>query len=127
MTYKFIRQSQNRKTGPIPVTYSSRATCPASCVHYRSTCYAEGGPTRLAWNRAENGIGIAELCAHIQTIPRGRLWRYGVAGDLPGDGEQLDREGLAMLVRANMPWHALVLWKTLFHLRWLHPSAVSGF
>ena len=100
-TYNFVRQSANRKTGPIPVTYSSRATCPPSCTHYRSTCYAETGPTRLAWNRADNGLRLAELCAHIQTIPRGRLWRYGVAGDLPGEGEQLDREGLAMLARAN--------------------------
>lgn len=101
MTYQFVRVSRNRKTGPLPVTYSSRATCPASCVHYRSTCYAEGGPTRLAWNRAENGLRLAELCAQIRTIPQGSLWRHNVAGDLPGDNESLDRDSLAMLVRAN--------------------------
>jgi hypothetical protein len=99
--YKFVRVSQNRKTGPIPVTYSGRDTCPESCPHYRSTCYAESGPTRLAWDRAESGGSLAELCDNIRTIPRGSLWRHNVAGDLPGDGESLDREALALIVRAN--------------------------
>lgn len=99
--YKFVRVSRNRKTGPIPVTYSSRDTCPASCPHYRSTCYAESGPTRMVWNRAESGESLSELCEQIRTIPRGALWRHNVAGDLPGDGESLNRDALAQIVRAN--------------------------
>ena len=101
MTYKFVRVSQNRKTGPIPVTYSSRDTCPESCPHYRSTCYAESGPTRLAWNHAESGVSLSELCDNIRTITRGSLWRHNVAGDLPGNGEILDRDALSQIVRAN--------------------------
>ena len=41
MLYTFIRNSGNRKTGPLPVTYNLRDTCPPGCALYRAGCYGE--------------------------------------------------------------------------------------
>ena len=100
--YKFIRVSHNSKTGPMPVVYSSRQTCPDSCAHKGNGCYAEAGPISWQWRKVDQtGIDLDALCDNIRTIPRGSLWRYGVAGDLPGQGDTLDRIALDKLVRAN--------------------------
>jgi hypothetical protein len=103
MKYHFIKQSANSKTGQIPVTYSQRETCPPSCPHYRSDCYAEDFYTRLSWDKvAERGGTLAALCASIAALPAGQLWRHNVAGDLPGDGETVDAAALGEIVRANI-------------------------
>lgn len=103
MKYHFIRQSANSKTGQIPVTYSQRETCPPSCPHYRSDCYAEDFYTRMSWDKvAERGGTLDALCASIAALPAGQLWRHNVAGDLPGDGETVDAAALGEIVRANI-------------------------
>ena len=100
--FKFVRVSQNSKTGPMPVVYSSRQTCPDSCAHKGAGCYAEVGPISWQWRKVDQtGIDLEQLCQQIRTIPIGSLWRYGVAGDLPGTGDTLDRVALDKLVRAN--------------------------
>lgn len=101
-TALFVSQSSNSKTGPMPVTYSARSTCPASCPHYRSTCYAEGYHTALAWNRADDGLSWGELCNKVSDLPEGTLWRHNVAGDLPGNNETIDPVQLGELVKANI-------------------------
>lgn len=101
MNYLYVRKSSNKKTGPIPQTYSQRETCPPSCSHYKTTCYAEGFHTRLAWNRAKDGIDLASLCAEIASLPDGQLWRHNIAGDLPGVGEDVDEAALQALTAAN--------------------------
>ena len=102
MKYLFIRTSANRKTGPIPQTYNASSTCPPSCVHYRTTCYAEQFHTRLAWNRVDDkGIELDELTHQITLLPENQLWRYGVAGDLAGLGEDVDAYALGQIVKAN--------------------------
>ena len=103
MKYHFIRQSANSKTGQIPVTYSQRETCPPSCPHYRSDCYAEDFYTRMSWDKvSERGGTLDALCASIAALPAGQLWRHNVAGDLPGDGETVDAAALGEIVRANI-------------------------
>ena len=103
MKYHFIPQSSNRKTGPIPVTYSERATCPPSCPHYRADCYAEDFYTRMAWDKVpERGDTLNALVASIAALPEGQLWRMNVAGDLPGQGETVDPVALGEIVRANI-------------------------
>lgn len=102
MKYHFIRTSANSKTGPIPVTYSQRETCPPSCPHYRADCYAEDYYTALAWNKVPaRGGTLGELCSNIAALPEGQLWRHNVAGDLPGQGEELDPVALGEIVAAN--------------------------
>lgn len=104
MTTLFVVKSSNAKTGPIPVTYSARSTCPTSCPHYRDDCYAEDYYTSLAWNRVDNGAGDnwADLCAKVSALTTGTLWRHNVAGDLPGDDESIDATALGDLVKANI-------------------------
>jgi len=99
----FVRESANVKTGKIPVTYSAENTCPPSCPHFRGSCYAEGFHTRLAWNRAgRDGLAWGELCKRIESLPLNTLWRHNIAGDLPGEGENVDIKALAALVLANL-------------------------
>lgn len=38
----FLPTSSNKKTGDIMQSYSSRSTCPKSCVFKNNGCYAEG-------------------------------------------------------------------------------------
>lgn len=100
--YHFVKVSANTKTGPIPVVYSERETCPPSCPHYRADCYAEDYYTRMTWDKvAQRGQDLAGLCAAVAALPPGQLWRHNVAGDLPGDGEHVDAAALGELVRAN--------------------------
>lgn len=98
----FVARSANRKTGPIPITYSERETCPPSCPHYRSDCYAEDFYTRLTWDKVgARGQDWGALCAQVQALQPGTLWRHNVAGDLPGQGESVDAVALGELVKAN--------------------------
>lgn len=98
----FVKKSANEKTGKIPVTYSERSTCPPSCPHYGDDCYAEGYYTRLTWDKVPaRGVPVANLCDKIARLPAGQLWRHNVAGDLPGIGENIDRDALAAIVNAN--------------------------
>ncbi len=61
-----ITESSNRKTGRIPTTYAEPDTCPPSCPHYRTDCYAEDYYTRLAWNRAaRDGKSLPDLVEFI--------------------------------------------------------------
>ena len=103
MKFTFVRESGNRKTGPIPVTYSERETCPPSCAHYRSDCYAEDFYTRLSWDKVPaRGVTLNRLVELIASLPAGQVWRHNVAGDLPGIGEKVDAYALGLIVRANI-------------------------
>ena len=103
MKYQFVKKSANVKTGPIPVTYSARETCPPSCPHYRADCYAEDYYTRMVWDKVPaRGGDIGELCGQISALPAGQLWRHNVAGDLPGTGETIDPGLLGEIVAANI-------------------------
>ena len=103
MKYQFIKKSANSKTGPIPVTYSQRETCPETCPHYRSDCYAEDYYTRMNWDKVPaRGGDIDALCDSIAALPPGQLWRHNIAGDLPGAGVNVDPGLLGEIVRANI-------------------------
>ena len=100
--YHFIQATSNRKTGPIPTTYSSRETCPPSCPHFRASCYAENFHTALNWNKVDQrGQDLDGLLKAINRLPKGQFWRHNVAGDLPGEGEQVDAYALGQIVKAN--------------------------
>lgn len=102
--YHFMRVSGNAKTGPIPVTTSSRSTCPKSCPFMNNGCYAEYGHLSLHWNKVSNGTrggSLAEVCEQIKQLPKNQLWRWAQAGDLPGDGVRLNARAVASLVKAN--------------------------
>lgn len=102
--YHLTRISGNSKTGPIPVSTTSANSCPAACPLKNNGCYAEQGPLALHWRAvSENrrGGSLDEFCAEVQRLPKHQLWRYGQAGDLPGDGQQINTDELQRLADAN--------------------------
>ncbi len=104
--FLFIRSSETTKTGAIPVVYASSNTCPDSCpLKDGNGCYGESGRTKLHWDRLDAGgsgaIDVDQLCRNIAALPRKILWRYGIVGDLPGNGDLLDAAALRMIVEAN--------------------------
>ncbi len=86
MKFHLTMKSSNKKTGPMPVSTSSRDTCPRSCPFKGNGCYADSGPLRLHWNRVTDGsrgLNFADFLKAIESLPKGTLWRHNQAGDLP--------------------------------------------
>src|SRR5262245_37486486 len=105
-------RSGNAKTGPIPVSTTSKDSCPPECPLLESGCYAgAGGPLAIIWNVVSRAterrphvslprggtlrtLAWATFCAAIRAMPLGTLWRHNQAGDLPGHGSAIDTEAL---------------------------------
>lgn len=119
-TFHLTPRSANVKTGPIPVSTSSAATCPTTCPFNESDaarryrldagisggggCYAAHGKLSLHWRKVtagERGSGLEGFCDAIAKLPAGQVWRMNQAGDLPGDADELDYAALEAIVRAN--------------------------
>ena len=96
---KFVARSTNRKLGPMPAVYAEKKTCPPSCPLRGAGCYAEQVPVSYHWNATKTPWGA--FLDEIRGIPAGSLWRYAVAGDLPGDGDKLDLKLTLELALAN--------------------------
>jgi hypothetical protein len=97
-----VRVSANKKTGPIPVSYTTPESCPDACSLKKNGCYADSGPVQFAWRKAEShGVEWNEFCDKIATLPKGQLWRHNVAGDLPGQNNEIDPQALRKLIEAN--------------------------
>lgn len=68
---RLVKVSGNRKTGPIPVSTTSRESCPNSCPLYTG-CYASGGPLRIHWDKVTSGEGSdswENFCADVAKLP----------------------------------------------------------
>lgn len=103
-TIHLTAKSSNAKTGPIPVSTSSDNTCPPTCPFKGSGCYADSGPLKLHWRKTssgERGDSVAAFCERIAALPEGTFWRHNQAGDLAGDGVQIDADAFGKLVHAN--------------------------
>ena len=86
MRYMLTMESWNQKTGPIPVSTSSKDTCPDVCPLKESGCYAKSGALNIHWDRLSNskyGLSWNGFCDKVSTIPQGSIWRHNQAGDLP--------------------------------------------
>jgi hypothetical protein len=92
----------NRKTGDIPTAYVARESCPLGCPLLGKGCYAETGNVGLHW-RQMRGVPWAIFCRTIaEKLGPRQLWRYAVAGDLPGLRGLIDHAALQSLTAANM-------------------------
>lgn len=100
----FNTNSDNKKTGAMPVSTTTETTCPSTCPLKDAGCFADGGPLRLHWKAvtsgARGGLWDAFVSA-VKMLPKGQLWRHNQAGDLPGDGTTIDAAALAALAHAN--------------------------
>ena len=97
-------KSANVKTGAIPVSTSSRESCPDTCPLRKAGCYADAGPLALHWNKVteqQRGTDWNTFCTSIAALPDGQLWRHNQAGDLPGVGNAIDAKALKQLSAAN--------------------------
>jgi len=96
-------KSANVKTGPIPVSTTSKESCPTDCA-MRDACYAASGPLALHWSAVSagtRGTSWGQFCESIAALPDGQLWRHNQAGDLPQVGGTVDAVKLGQLVAAN--------------------------
>lgn len=96
------RVSANKKTGPIPVSYTTPNSCPDACSLKKNGCYADSGPVQFAWRKAEShGAEWQEFCDKVAALPKLQLWRHNVAGDLPGQSNTINPQALQELIKAN--------------------------
>lgn len=96
-------KSANAKTGPIPVSTTTGASCPTDCA-MKAECYAATGPLALHWkavSTGQRGTDWPTFTASIAALPDGQLWRHNQAGDLPQSGGTVDAVKLGQLVAAN--------------------------
>lgn len=104
MNVHLTPKSANVKTGPIPVSTTERASCPADCK-MKAECYAASGPLALHWAAVSNGArgtDWATFTDAIAALPDGQLWRHNQAGDLPQANGTIDPALLGDLVSANI-------------------------
>jgi len=97
-------ESTNRKTGPIPVSSTSKKSCPPTCPLKGDGCYAEFGPMSWQWAKlTRNDIGEAwdEFCQSVSDMPDNQLWRHNQMGDLPGSKGLINESMLIKLVESN--------------------------
>lgn len=124
-------KSANAKTGPIPVSTTERATCPADCA-IRAECYAAAGPLALHWaavSAGQRGQLWPDFVAAVAALPAGQLWRHNQAGDLPGDGRTVDSVALGQLVAANAGRRGFTYshYRDADSLRWIREANRDGF
>ena len=103
MQVHITMKSANVKTGPIPVSTTTRDSCPADC-QMKAECYAASGPLALHWaavSAGQRGTDGPTFTATIAQLPDGQLWRHNQAGDLPVAGGTVDPVKLGQLVAAN--------------------------
>ena len=78
--------STNRKTGAMPVSYSTKEWCPDTCPLKKHGCYAKHGHTGIHWRKVtagERGTDWNTFVSKVRHLPKGGIWRHNVAGDLP--------------------------------------------
>jgi len=106
--------SSNSKTGAIPVSTTSKESCPNACPFKKTVsilgeteyngCYADDYHLNLHWQKVTDlarGGNWEEFCAQIADLPRNQLWRHNQAGDLVGVDNVINADSLAKLVKAN--------------------------
>lgn len=97
--YKLVDLSHNAKTGTMPAVYGHRASCPPTCGLF-DQCYGKSGRAALHW-ATDTGKSFADLIDWVTRLPKRSMWRFGVVGDLPGNGVTLCRDSVMKLARAN--------------------------
>ena len=96
--------SSNRKTGAMPVSYSTKEWCPDDCPLKKHGCYAKHGHTGIHWRKVtagERGTDWDTFVSKVRHLPKGGIWRHNVAGDLPAKDGVIDSDMVRQLIKAN--------------------------
>ena len=105
LRFHLTRISGNSKTGPVPVTTSSMATCPSTCPFKANGCYASsGGPLALHWRKVtsgERGVSFRQHCEDLARLPLKQFARLHQAGDLPHVRGRISRRFIRGIVAAT--------------------------
>ena len=104
LRFHLSRVSTNSKTGPIPVSTSSQATCPTTCPFLGSGCYAQNHGLIFHWRavtEGTRGVTASEFFRLIGALFPDQLWRHNQAGDLPHTRGRISRRFLRGLIAAN--------------------------
>ena len=104
LRFHLTLRSGNAKTGPIPVSTSSRATCSPSCPFLNNGCYGDGGPLAIHWaavSKGERGEPLPRFLANIASLPADQLWRMNQAGDLAHTNGRISRRFIRGIIEAN--------------------------
>jgi hypothetical protein len=112
-------KSSNDKTGPIPVSTTSRVSCPSTCpLAGDGGCYADAGYyTRMHWDAVTvgtRGLPAADFIAAVGRIRSGSRFRHNVAGDLWHEAGVIRGDLLRKLADAAK---GLTGWTYTHHLR----------
>jgi hypothetical protein len=113
-------KSNNDKTGAIPVSTTSRISCPPTCpLAGDGGCYAEAGYyTRMHWDAVTagtRGLPVLEFIAAVAKLKPGSKFRHNVAGDLWHEGGAISADLLRKLADATT--HLKAAWTYTHHLR----------
>ena len=108
-----INYTGNSKAGVMPVTTSSKTTCPDTCSLKEKGCYARYSFLGAYWEKltngqAKNSLDFTGLLDAIRRLPKGQLWRHNQAGDLLHNSGVIDGDSLKNLVNANKGKRAIV-------------------
>jgi len=125
--YHMTPVSANAKTGPIPVTTTSKNSCPSNCRFKGNGCYAESGPLNVHWKRLSDGkspnaLSLEQLTGAIKALRHKQLWRHNQAGDLPPSEltpGAIHWDKLLKIVKANRGKKGF----TYTHYRWKAENA----
>ena len=96
--------SGNSKTGPIPVSTSTRLQCAPDCPFDGAGCYAQQGPLLLHWRavtEGTRGMPWSLFLLAIEHLPDGQLWRHNQAGDILNPNTPEGRDQLLQLAKAS--------------------------
>jgi len=122
MQVQFIKLTKNKKTGKMPVTTTESKSCPQSCPMLKHGCYNKAGyHTGRNWKKIdtkERGSSWELMCANVNELDAGTVWRHNIGGDLPHYKEIIDFPAVKQLVAANMGKRGF----TFTH----HDMAISG-
>lgn len=94
----------NMKLGPIACFTTGKATCPGACPLKGGGCYADYEPMGHRWRQltaGEIGYDWPEALGRLRRLPPGVMIRLFQAGDIPGDGNTIDKYKLRDLVVAT--------------------------
>ena len=113
-------ESSNKKTGKIPVSTTSRSSCPDTCpLIGENGCYNEAGfHTRLHWDyvtAGKRGLPELEFIDAVARLEVDSLFRHNIGGDLWHVAGVIRSDLLQKLAAATR--HLKAAWTYTHHIR----------